>query len=86
MDAVGAARLDEVGPVVEDEQRSVRCARRPERLGRGDERVVVEPLVTKLDDVDAAAQRGFENVGVAAREDEIEAGAGQSVAHEHTFA
>ena len=86
MDAVGTARLDEVGTVVEDEERAVLGARRAERLGRGDERIVVELLVPQLDDVHAAAQRRFEDVSVAAGEDEVEAGASQSVAHEHMFA
>jgi hypothetical protein len=76
MDAVGAARLDEIGPVVEDEQRAVFLARRPERSCCGNERVVVELLVAELDDVDPAAQRRLENVGICAGEDEIEAGAG----------
>ena len=62
MDAVGAARLDEIRPVVEDEERAVLRARRAERLGGGDERVVVELLVAQLDDVDAAAQCRVEDV------------------------
>ena len=86
VDAVGTARLDEVGTVVEDEERAVR-ARTPRGTARGgDERIVVELLVPQLDDVDAAAQRRFEDVSVTAGEHEIEAGATQLVAHEHMFA
>ena len=76
VDAVGAARLDEVRTVVEDEERAVLLARRPKRLGRGDERLVRELLVAQLDDVHTAAQRGFEDVSVAAGEHEIEPRAG----------
>jgi hypothetical protein len=53
---VGAARLDEVGAVVEDEERAVRLACRAERPGRGDERLVRERLVAELDDVDLTTQ------------------------------
>jgi hypothetical protein len=56
MDAVGAACLDEVGAVVEDEERAVRLACRAERLGRGDQRLVRERLVAELDDVDPTTQ------------------------------
>ena len=55
MDTVSAARLDEVGPVVEHEERTVRVARRTERPGRRDELLVGELLVAELDDVDSAA-------------------------------
>jgi hypothetical protein len=61
-------------------------ARRAERLGGGDKRSVVEVLVPQLDDVHATAQRRFEDVSVTAGENEVEAGATQSVAHEHMFA
>ena len=61
MDTVGTAGLDEVGTVVEDEERAVGGARRAKRRGRGDERSVVELLVPQLDDVHAAAQRRFES-------------------------
>ena len=37
VDAVGATRLDQIRPVVEDEERAVLLAGRPKRLGRGDE-------------------------------------------------
>ena len=57
MDTVRTARLDEIRPVVEDEERAVLIARRSERLGRRNERVVVERLVAQLDDVHAAPQR-----------------------------
>ena len=66
---------------------SAPCSRagRTERLGRGDERLVVELLVAQLDDVDAAAQRRLEQRTriLAVRpglEDEIEARAGESLA------
>jgi hypothetical protein len=72
VDSVRAARLDEVGPVVEDEERSVRVARCAKGLRRCDERVVVDLLVPQLNDVDATAKRGLEYVGVAAGEDEVE--------------
>ena len=86
MNAVRTARLDEIRPVVEDEERAVLRARGSERLGSGDERVVVERLVPQLHDVHAAPQRRFEDVSVIAGEDEVEAGASQSVTHEHMFA
>jgi len=74
---VGAARLDEVGAVVEDEERAVLFARGAERPGRGDERLVGELLVAELDDVDATAQRRVEQrTGILAMrtglEDEVE--------------
>ena len=86
VNAVRTARLDEIRPVVEDEERAVLHARGSERLGSGDECVVVERLVAQLHDVHAAPQRRFEDASVIAGEDEVEAGAGQSVAHEHMFA
>ena len=86
MDAVRAARLDEVGPVVEHEERAVRVACRTKRLGRRDELLVGELLVAELDDVDSAAQRGLEHGDVSTGKDEIELRASQPVAHEHTFA
>ena len=57
-------------------------ARRPERLGRRDELLVVELLVAELDDVDAAAQGGLESGGglCGRAEDEIEAGASETLA------
>src|SRR6185312_4401244 len=60
VDAVRVARLGEIRSVVEDEERAVLFARRPERRGRLDQPLVVELLVAELDDVDAAAQRGVE--------------------------
>ena len=86
VNAVGTARLDEIRPVVEDEERAVLRARGSERPGSGDERVVGERLVAQLHDVDAAPQRRLEDVSVTAGEDEVEAGASQSLTHEHTFA
>ena len=52
-------------------------ARRTERLGRSDERLVVELLVAELDDVHAAAQRRVRERGVAASKDEVEPRAGK---------
>ena len=65
--AVGGARVDEVGPVVEDEQRAVRVGGGAERARRRDQPVVVERLVAQLHDVDAAAQRGVEERAAGAR-------------------
>ena len=85
VDAVRVARLDEVGPVVEDEQRAVGVAGATERRRGRDELVVRQLLVPELDDVDAAAERSVEQrVGVApvrARlEDEVEPGPGETPA------
>ncbi len=80
MDAVGAARLDEVRPVVEDEEGTVRPTGRPERRGSGDECLVAELLVAELDDVDPAAQRRLDDARVATSEDEVEAGAREAPA------
>ena len=83
VDAVGAARLDEIRPVVEDEERAVGVAGATERRRGRDELVVRQLLVPELDDVDAAAERRVEQrVGVApvrARlEDEIEPRPGET--------
>ncbi len=80
--AVGDAGVDEVGAVVEHEERAVSVAGAPERHGRGDELVVGELLVSELDDVHAAAEGGVEERGgilpVRARlDDEVEARAGE---------
>ena len=57
--AVGAGGRDEVGAVVEDEQRAGGVAAlRGRHGGRGEQLVVGGVLVAQLDDVDAAAQRG----------------------------
>ncbi len=76
--AVGVCALDEIGPVVQHEQRAVPVAGAPERLGCPDELVVQELLIAKLHDVDAPAHRPVEQGRriVAVRpglEDEIEA-------------
>ena len=61
VDAVGAARRDQVGPVVEDEQGPVLGGRAPEGLGEGDQLLVAaRGLLAQLDDVGAAAKRGVE--------------------------
>ena len=82
VDAVGAGALDEVGPVVQHEERAVRVARAPERLGGPDELVVGELLVAQLHDVDAAAQGRVEQAARIAAvrprlEHEIEPRAGE---------
>ena len=78
MDAVRPALLDEIRPVVQDEERAVRLARTTERVGRAHELVVGKLFIAQLDDVDAAAKRRVEQrrgiVAVGARlEHEIEA-------------
>ena len=60
VDAVGRACFDEIGPVVEDEERAVAVARAPERRGCGDELRVRQLLLPELDDVDASAECGIE--------------------------
>jgi hypothetical protein len=55
VDAVGAALLDEIRAVVEDEEGAVLVAGGAKRASRGYESLVAELLVTELDDVDAAA-------------------------------
>ena len=84
MDAVGAAPLDEIGPVVEHEERAMLLADLPERHSCRNQRSVVELLVAQLDDVDSAAERRVEQrariVAVRARlEHEIEAGARETL-------
>ena len=85
MDAVGVARLDEIGPVVEHEERAVAVARAPERRGRGDELRIRQLLLPQLDDVDAAAERRVEKrIGVrpvrAGLDDETQSRAGETPA------
>src|SRR5204863_325049 len=58
VDAVGVARLHEVGAVVEDEQRAVRVGGGAERLRRLDQLLVGERLVAQLDQVGAAPLLG----------------------------
>ena len=72
VDAVGLARRDEVGPVVEDEQRAVSVARFTEVAGCGDEPVVVEALVAKLDDVHAPGQGSVQEARRAGVAHEVE--------------
>jgi hypothetical protein len=78
MDAVCSAGLDEIRAVVEDEERTMLVAGGAERFGRGDQRSVVELLVTELDDVDPTAQgRRKQRKGIVAVrtsfEDEVQA-------------
>jgi hypothetical protein len=80
VDAVGTTCPDEIRPVIEDEERAVLLACHAKRLGRGDERVVLELLVAQLDDVDAAAQCGREEPVALRIADEVETGRGQALA------
>ena len=61
VDAVGAGRECQVGPVVDDQQRPGVVARRARHGGRGQQRVVAGVLVAQLHDVDAAAQCGAQH-------------------------
>src|SRR5206468_3336552 len=58
MNAVGTAALDEVGPVVEHEERAVRLARPAERLRGQHELVVRQLLVAQLDEGATQAAAG----------------------------
>ena len=76
--SVGAARVHEVGAVVEDEQRPALAGGAAERRRRLDQLLAAEVLVAELDDVDAAAQRRREQgrrvLAVGARlADEVQA-------------
>ena len=62
VDAVGPGALDELGTVVQDEERAVRFAGPAKRYRRVDEVVGAELLLAKLDDVDAAAEGGVEEL------------------------
>lgn len=73
MHAVGAAALDEIGPVVEDEERAVPLTGAAERLRRGDELVVRQIFLAQLHEIDAAAQRRLEQILRDALGDEVEA-------------
>ena len=73
VDAVRAGRLDQIGSVVEDEQRAVLRRRSGEPASGGDDLVVVGVLHPQLDDVHAAAQhRAQELVGLLGA-DQVEA-------------
>ena len=83
VDAVRAARGDEVGPVVEDEERTVRVGGGPE-LPRGDDQLVVaERLVAQLHDVRAAPQRGLQEGPRARVADQVQTGCGEALAGAH---
>ena len=61
VDAVGAAGRDQVGAVVEDEQRAVLGGRATKRVGQRDDLLRAPGrLLSQLDDVGAAAQGGVE--------------------------
>ena len=79
VDAVGAAGRDELGAVVEDEQRARGVGRLAERARGLDESGVVERLVTELDDVDATAQRRGQPVARPGVADEVEPGGVEAV-------
>ncbi len=85
VDAVGAGRHREVGPVVEHEQRARVVAQRA-GLGRDAQQLVVAgELVAQLEDVDAAGQRRGQHVAQrpasgAAVADEVQAGLRQACA------
>ncbi len=79
MAAVGAGGGDEVGPVVEDQQRAGVVAERPRDRGGGEQLAVARLLVAQLHDVDAARERGREHAGQVAAAgmqvaDEVQAG------------
>jgi glycine oxidase len=60
VDAIGVCALDKVGPVVQHEQCAVTIASPPERLGRTDEIVIGQLLLTKLHHIHAASERRIE--------------------------
>jgi hypothetical protein len=60
MDAVGVHSSDEVGPVVQHEERAMNVADPPERLCRPDELIIAYFLVAKLHDIDPAAECGVQ--------------------------
>ena len=86
VDAVRAARLDQLRVVVEEEQRAVLVRGAAERLGQRDDLLgAARGLLAELDQVDAAAQRRVEQglrVAIAGPSlaDEVEAGAGEPLA------
>ena len=79
VDPVGAARLDQLGVVVDEEQRAVRVGGSAERLGQGDQLLrASRRLLAKLDQVGAPAERCIqERLGIAVAgppvADEVEA-------------
>ena len=80
VNAVGAARLDQLGVVVQEEERAVAIGRAAKRVRERDELFgTARRLLAKLDHVGAAAERGFEErLGIAIAgtgvADEVEAG------------
>ena len=83
--AVGAGRDDEVGAVVEDEERARGGAELARDRGRGEQVVVRGVLLAQLEDVDAARERGPEDVGErpagrAGAGDEVQPGAVEALA------
>ena len=86
VDAVGAARLDELGVVVQEEERAVRVGRAAEGLGESDDLLgATRRLLAQLDHVGAASKRCIEErlrIAVAGPRlaDEVEAGAAEPFA------
>ena len=86
VDAVGVRLEDEVGAVVEDEERAVLVAGAAEGTGRLEELAVRKLLVAQLDDVDTAAQCGVEAGSPACLHDEVEQRALEPLAPAHRSA
>ena len=75
MDAVGAARRDEVGPIVDQKECPVAIGRGAKGGGGCEQALLVGVLVAKLDQVGAAAQRLIEQASERGR---VGAGLGQT--------
>jgi hypothetical protein len=60
--AVGRARLDQIRPVVQPEERAVLVAQPPEDGGRAHELVIARRLVAELDHVHPAGERRREQL------------------------
>ena len=72
VDTVRVRVGDQVGAIVEDEQRAVGGAQRRVAPSGGDERRIVGVLVAQLHDVDAAAERTVDQRVVADVADEVQ--------------
>ena len=62
MHPVRPARVHQIGPVVQPEQRIVLVAQPPEHGGRADELVIARRLVAELDHVHSAGERRREQL------------------------
>ena len=80
VDPVGVGGVDQVGTVVEDEQRVVGVAGGPEAARRSEDLLVGAVLDAELDDVHATAQRGRQEVVGAVVADEVQMGCLQPLA------